>query len=161
MKSNTSKRFVVDASVVKAAGETEHPVSSASRKWLNDILDICHRVVITKELSEEWQKHQSSLARKWLTSMTAKRKHVKIIETAPPSLKYGNLSEKEILAIQKDLPLISAALSIESDHIILTLDKKIRELVRKSNPKLETAILWLHAVEDSSERISAKKMPSY
>ena len=43
------RRLVIDATVAHSAGETEHPVSSACRKFLSTTTELGHRVVMTAE----------------------------------------------------------------------------------------------------------------
>jgi len=54
-----SRRIVVDASVARSAGETSHLDSVLCREFLQAMLKICHRVVLTPEIEREWRKHAS------------------------------------------------------------------------------------------------------
>lgn len=76
MAKSPSCRLVVDASVAQAAGGkgARSDVSKSCRDTLQAILDICHRLVLTKEMRREWNKHQSSFARTWRVSMVARKK---------------------------------------------------------------------------------------
>lgn len=67
MRRRGGRRLVIDANVVRAAGETEHTVSSACRKFLDAVARFEHRVVMTTEIQQEWRDHASRYARKWLT----------------------------------------------------------------------------------------------
>src|SRR5690606_39247163 len=69
-----SRRIVVDASVARSAGSTEHPASVASRQFLQEMLAICHRVVMTDEIEQEWKRHRSGFATSWLATMRSKGK---------------------------------------------------------------------------------------
>jgi hypothetical protein len=53
VKKQISRRLIIDASVMRSAGETEHPVSKACRNTLFEVLKICHKVAVTTELLEE------------------------------------------------------------------------------------------------------------
>ena len=75
-----SRLIVVDACVVRAAGETEHPRSSACRNCLEEIRTICHRVAISPVLKDEWDRHMSRFSRKWRRSMAARQIPLQIIE---------------------------------------------------------------------------------
>ena len=66
--------LVIDASIARAAGRTDHPISKACRDFLEDVLKICHHVVLTKETSEEWKRHQSKFTLLWRSSMFARKK---------------------------------------------------------------------------------------
>ena len=45
----SSRRIVVDASIARSAGRTEHSVSRSCREFLESFLKICHRVVMTSD----------------------------------------------------------------------------------------------------------------
>jgi hypothetical protein len=49
-----SRRLVIDASVARSATLSQDATATACRQFLNDVLDICHRVVITREVKSEW-----------------------------------------------------------------------------------------------------------
>jgi hypothetical protein len=69
-----SKLLVIDASVAHAAGWSDHPDSSAGRHFLRAVLDVCHQMVLTPEVAEEWRRHQSKYTRTWRTEMYARKK---------------------------------------------------------------------------------------
>lgn len=143
------KRLViVDASVVRAAGETEHPVSSACRGCLLAILDICHRVGITSESSDEWKRHMSQFSRKWRRSMAARRKAPTTVERVNAPLQLHNYTEKARAAIEKDRHLLEAALA--ADRIIVTLDESLKSALQQcpDGIALLKTIRWIHPVVD-------------
>jgi len=140
--------IVVDASVVRAAGETEHPVSSACRGCLLAILAICHRVGITPESSEEWKRHMSRFSRKWRLSMAGRRKAPTTVEPANAPLQLDNYTEKARAAIEKDRHLLEAALA--ADRIIVTLDESLKSALKQcpDGITLLKTIRWIHPVGD-------------
>ncbi|VXD11233.1 hypothetical protein PL8927_140065 [Planktothrix serta PCC 8927] len=77
MKNKQSKYLVIDASVARSCGgeDAKHPTSKNCRDFLNAVLKICHSMVMTPELKVEWNKHESTFARKWRVSMIARRKY--------------------------------------------------------------------------------------
>lgn len=109
-----SKILVVDASIVRAAGETGHPISSATRQFLNWVLEICHRVVLTAEIREEWARHESKISRRWRVAMYARRKvielRIPIDEEFRERLSRPGRSPERRVGVLKDLHLIEAAL---------------------------------------------------
>jgi hypothetical protein len=155
MTSIQSKRIVVDTSVARSVGETEHPVSSSCRKWLIDILEICHQVILSEGLNEEWKRHESKFTRIWKRSMAARGKPVRISEKNPINIDFSNLRPRESDAIKKDLCLIEPALSSNGDGIIVTCDIKIKELLEKSNPAIANSIEWYNPAKDSSEKLKS------
>ena len=55
-----SRLLVVDASVLRAAGCSGDPQAGLCSQILQDIMQICHRVAISQEIADEWDKHQST-----------------------------------------------------------------------------------------------------
>jgi len=74
-----SRRLVIDASVASAAGQTQHPTSFRSREFLEEVLKISHRAVMTAALTEEWDRHQSLYAARWRAEMRSRNKIVDLI----------------------------------------------------------------------------------
>ena len=124
-----SARIVVDASVMKAAGETEHPVSSSCRSILLAIQDICHRVVISPSIRKEWKTHYSSFSRRWHASMVGKKKVVPIEDTPFLNPPETGLSGSEVRALAKDACYLTAAST--ADKVLVLLDKGIQDLCGK------------------------------
>jgi len=76
MSNKISILLVIDASVARAAG-TENatsPTAQACCAFLKAVLEICHRMVMTPEIKKEWDKHESRFAKKWRSTMIAKKK---------------------------------------------------------------------------------------
>lgn len=148
MSRKTSRLLVIDASVVRSAGETEHPVSSACRECLLAIRSICHRVALTEEMRVEWDRHMSRFARKWQRSMAARRKPRQIVNPAEIRLDIEGLSVTDQWAVQKDRCLLEAAFS--ADRVIVTRDDAFRQALARIPQKerwLET-ITWINPVSD-------------
>ncbi|OHB68183.1 MAG: hypothetical protein A2Y77_13585 [Planctomycetes bacterium RBG_13_62_9] len=150
MKAKDSRLLVVDASVARSAGETEHPVSSACRDALERILKVCHRVIMTEAIRLEWNKHQSRFTRIWYRSMVARRKIRRAVGTpinpAPEAIEALSAGERENL--RKDLCLIEAA--CDGDGIILTRDDVIVAIWQKCQDgfRLPKPIRWINPVTD-------------
>lgn len=132
MAARGSKRLVVDASVARSAGRenARDPTSVYCRDFLKAVRTICHQVVMTQEIGEEWQRHQSSFARQWLLSMTARRKVYRLDDVLDNDLR-GRIeqvasNERAAEAIRKDYRLIEAA--IATDRIVISLDDRARNL---------------------------------
>ena len=60
-----------DADVARAAGGENaiHPTPKHCRDFLESVRVICHRVVMSKEIKEEWDEHKSNFTRTWLYKM--------------------------------------------------------------------------------------------
>jgi len=129
MSKSNSKCLVIDASVARAAGppHTSHPTSSNCRNFLENVLKICHRIVMTPEIRTEWDQHQSRFARQWLATMVAKKKLVALKNLPTDSSLWECLekiaeTDQQRSEIIKDIHLLEAALA--SDKTIISLDEK-------------------------------------
>jgi hypothetical protein len=128
----TSKRLVIDASIAKAAGTTEAPTSQLSRDFLCAVLGICHKVVMTPDISKEWQKHQTKFAKIWLRQMIAKKKlsHVTIADSTSSQLRAAiqesGQTPSQVKAMLKDVHLLEAALA--TDKMVASADETVRKL---------------------------------
>ena len=125
-----SKRLVIDASLARAAGplEAPHPLARQCRQFLESVLTVCHRIVWTPEIKAEWDKHQSSHARRWLVAMRSRRKVVSIEVAADQELcdglKRAAGSERASRDMLKDSHLLEAALA--ADQIVVSLDDRVQ-----------------------------------
>ena len=142
-----SRLLVIDANILRSAGETEHPVSSACRNFLNRVLEICDRMVLTQQIHKEWKEHASRFSRKWRRSMAARRKTVKVSPKEVP-LNKTSLSDKDCDIIEKDWHLVEAAFA--ADGIIVTRDKEFRRVLEKTEHggRLK-CIKWVNPVKES------------
>jgi hypothetical protein len=146
MKAKYSRLLVVDTSVARSAGEAEHPVSSFCRKVLVSIRDICHRVIMTEAIREEWYRHESRFTRKWLVSMHARRKvhSCKGMELSHLDDACKGLSAGEQDALRKDICLVEAACT--GDGIIITRDDAVVAIWEKCKDRfrLSKTIRWIN-----------------
>lgn len=120
---------VIDADVAKSAGLTEHPISSSSRIFLQNMKENGHKAVMCKKLLHEWNKHNSKFAKTWLSSMFAK-KLVLIVEPNQQVAKLiesSDLKAKEKNIAQKDVHLVDAALT-NDDKVISSNDITARDV---------------------------------
>jgi len=125
-----SKRLVIDASVARSAGDegATYPTSVYCRNFLKAVLDICHKVVMTPDIRDEWNKHESHFARTWRRQMVARRK-LEFLDI-PDNEELENKiyiiietvtgSDKQQIEMIKDLRLIEAA--IATDKIVISCD---------------------------------------
>jgi hypothetical protein len=141
-----TKNFVVDADVAAACSENEY--GKICLDFLFNMRHICHKIVITKKLNNEWKKHASKIANEWLTSMKSKGKIIVIDESSLESIEEkinNSISNEGIKNIMlKDSHLVSTAL--KADKIIVSLDKKARNHFSKlgeSIPEL-SKIYWVN-----------------
>jgi hypothetical protein len=153
-----SRRIVVDASVANSAGNATHPTSRMCREFLLDMMTICHRVVVTREILIEWKNHASSFSVTWLAAMRTKRKVVTVYPEAGGSYVVriqdaSGFTPQQIAAMEKDLLLVLAAL--ETDNLIASCDSKARNLFARAAVQMEDIknIVWVNP-NDETDRCS-------
>lgn len=167
MATKGSKQIVIDASVARSAGESVHVVSKACRSFLEEVKLVCHRLVMTPDIRDEWKRHRSRFSATWLSSMTARKKVVRLVAIRNDALRTAianlQITTKQRAAIMKDLPLVEAALA--SDLTIASRDDEAHTLLRRAageiglirgvvwvNPvKEDEGVLWLRAGALASE----------
>jgi hypothetical protein len=151
MPITVSRRLVVDASIARAAGggEATHPTSKHCRDVLQAILTICHRLVMTPDISGEWKAHQSRFARQWLVSMTARKKVVYRADAATHRALHDKIvssssdtTAQEIMG--KDILLVTAALL--TDKIVISLDEAARAQFAAASGRVGElkSIMWVN-----------------
>jgi hypothetical protein len=114
--------------VARDAGDegATYPKSVHCRQFLFAVLDICHQVVMTPCIKEEWDKHQSKFAPTWRRQMVAKKKWnyltISINDSlwTPVEKIAGSLSNTRIEEIIKDLCLLEAGMT--TDKIVISVD---------------------------------------
>lgn len=146
-----AKKLVIDASIARAAGSAGQALNPSSKKCRDFLLAMRrakHFLVRTREIDEEWAKHESTFAKEWRASMVQKGYYCIVREAINHELreKIGNASVtlKEIKAMLKDVILIEAALS--TDKAIASLDEHCREPFAKASvgiPELAD-ITWVN-----------------
>lgn len=161
MRLRDLKRLVVNASVARAAGG-EGATASVSINCTTFLETFrnqsAHHIVMTPELSEEWNEHQSNFTAAWLTSMITRRRfdyveppvnqalRDKIEKTAP--------NENEIPAMRKDFHLLEAAR--ETDRTIISLDKTARRRFARAALSIDEikSVVWVNPVFTEEEPLA-------
>jgi hypothetical protein len=160
------ERLVIDASIARSAGESINPTSSNCRIFLETVMQEGYLLVMTREIKQEWDKHQSRFARTWLLSMVAKKKFLPITPGDYSSLwekldkmVFGNeqvtldirYQDNQRKAVIKDIHLLEAA--FESDRCIFSLDDKMRSLLQQAIeccPEI-AGIIWANPDRDEEK----------
>ena len=130
MPAKVSRRLVIDASAARAAGgeEATYPTSKHCRDLLQAVLTICHRVVLTRDITREWNAYQSRFARLWRVSLLARKKvyhaDIAIDQDLHNKIESSTASARAQEARRKDLLLIAAAL--HTDNTVISLDETAR-----------------------------------
>ena len=160
MKKKQSRDLVIDASVARASGGVgaTHPAATVTRDFLQAVLTICHKAVMTSAVRKEWDEHQSNFARKWQSSMVARKKlkplFVEEREDLRQRVELENISRTQKNAMLKDCHLIEAALV--TDQRIIALDDTARALFSEASSNISEIqnILWINPVSDSEHVMS-------
>lgn len=157
MRSRDSKRLVIDTDVAQSSGDEDaiDPRAIHCRDFLKEVRSQDHSVVMTREISDEWKRHQSRFALEWRVSMDARRKIDRINPPEDEELqnKVTNTASDgdEIEAMQKDFHLLHAALA--TDQTIISLDETIRELFRRASQQVGEIrnIIWVNPDRTAGE----------
>jgi hypothetical protein len=131
MSTKNSKLLVIDASVLKASGDENaiYPTSKHCYQFLQNVLEICHRAVLTRALETEWNNHTSRFGQAWRGKMERRGKLIRIKSLEDSDLRakiymadilLENLTENQRSQVKKDIHLIEAALA--TDKIVVSLD---------------------------------------
>ena len=141
---------IIDADIARSSGASEPPVSSGSRALLDSVSKNGHKAAMCPTLMAEWNKHRSLFARRWLSSMIAKRKvdFIKPEAITIDSIDRHLINEKSIAIAKKDVHLIDAALA--TDRVIASNDDIARNVfceLSRNCGNIRT-IKWFNAITD-------------
>ena len=152
----SKKKLVIDASVARAAGgdSAEHSTSKSCRDLLAAVLNICHHAVFSQSIEDEWNKHQSIFARKWRSSMMA-RKKLHLIDVPEDIILRRKVerSDSGTEAMMKDIHLIEAALL--SDKRIISLDDAARSNYAETSDRVKEigGVIWVNPDMHEEEEV--------
>jgi predicted nucleic acid-binding protein len=144
-------RLVIDASVPIAAGESNHPISSLSRQFLDEAINGDHILVLTKEIEQEWKNTEKPRAYFWLRRFYAKgkRKYLWLGDDCKDAdlrdaLDQAAYSDKARIAMLEDVHLLEASLA--TDYNVISLDQTVRKIFVKVTLQVEKIqeIVWVN-----------------
>lgn len=158
MRSKDSKRLVIDTDVAQASGDeyATDPRAINCCDFLKEVRSQNYRVVMTREISEEWKRHQSRFALEWRVSMDASRKVERIDPPEDSTLRekitITTNNENEIEALRKDFHLLQAALT--TDQTIISLDETVRQLFKRASQQVGEIrnIIWVNPNRTTKEQ---------
>ena len=158
MRVRNSKRLVIDADVAQASGDEDAIDRRAinCRDFLKEVRSQEHRVVMTREISDEWKRHRSGFAFEWRVSMNARRRAVDIDPPEDEELqdKVTNTAsdEDEIEVMEKDFHLLQAALA--TDQTVISLDETVRGLFKQASQQVGEirGIIWVNPDHTTEEQ---------
>lgn len=150
------RRLVIDADVAKSAGESEHPTSSACRKFLEAVLNVGHCVVMTQAIRNEWRCHMSKYSRKWQTRMWGRRRVFCLEDERDDQLREridGAVERDQKAIVAKDIHLIEAA--VATDRLITSGDKRARRAFRDVADAVRELqrVVWVNPTCDGEKPI--------
>jgi len=159
MREGASKRLVIDTDIMRAVSETDSargtdPRPKCCRDLLLAVFRICHAVVVTPEIAQEWDRNQSRFGATWRVSMSrrkGKTYRVQVVDDAALSARIERFapSDKALEAVKKDMLLISAALV--ADGIIVSLDETARQAFNAIAPHVGElrGVTWVNPELDA------------
>jgi hypothetical protein len=163
--------IVVDASVVRSCGDSKaiHPLPIQCRDFLLAMQKYEHSVVMTKDIKEEWDKHQSHFALTWLRQMIAKKQFKAIYlpeidqEIWQPIEALAE-TDKQREDMTKDILLLEAALA--TDRRIVSLDENTaRKYFTKAAQEIVKLqpLVWINPSKEEEKPIEwlQKNAPAY
>lgn len=136
-----SEDLVIDASVLRSAGETEHLVSGACRDFLDRVRALRFGVISSPDLKAERDQHASRYASRWFSNMVATKRMRYVPDPADPVLREhlaacagacaDNDQQEDNLAeaLAKDACLIEASNACDKAPIT-SLDDRMRAQLR-------------------------------
>lgn len=146
--------LVIDACVAKNAGPTSEIPSSKATRDLLDIIYKCdqYSFVISKEIKDEWNKHQTDYSRRWRVLMTSRKRIFPLKDTLNSSIRENieitSLSVKKRREMIKDVHLIEAAI-LTHNRIISSDDKARFNFSDLSNNVGEIrSITWVNPINN-------------
>lgn len=150
-KKKASKCLVIDTDIARAAGggDTQREPSKSCRIFMVTLLDHTeHKVVLTRAIQEEWNKHQSNATLAWRRTMIAQKRICLIKAPADTRLRKQveqcASSENKIKAMLKDIHLIEAA--HQADKIVISMDETVRNCFSETTHKIRLLafIAWVN-----------------
>ncbi len=130
-RKRVSQCLVIDTDVARAAGEgvSSSVVSKSCRDFMYTMLEETkQKVVLTRDIQAEWNKHQSRVTVRWRLTMIA-QKRVCLLEVPPDKDLRNGIeqcapSENKCKAMLKDVYLVEAA--FQADKIVVSMDEIVR-----------------------------------
>lgn len=150
-KNKASKCLVIDTDIARAAGggNAQREPSKSCRIFMAAMLERTeHKVVLTRAIQEEWNKHQSIATLAWRRTMIAQKRMCLIDAPADAQLRQKveqcASSENNGKAMLKDIHLIEAA--HQADKIVISMDETVRSCFREVTHQIRllTFIAWVN-----------------
>lgn len=159
MASKPRRRLVIDASVAQMSGDGYDARSVRCSDFLEAVYAICHRVVVTPSLDEEWTRHSSRFFVNWLARMLQKGKAPSREEPSESPISRDELlslarSDRQEDEILKDAHLLAAA--FVADRIVVSRDERIRAVFRDAAARFPILrrLAWVNPDHETPDLIT-------
>lgn len=150
------ERFVVDADVARCAGLSEVPSSKGARNVMQAMVKSDTVAIFCPTLSEEWRKHRSKFSASWLSSMTAKKKILRVrpLESSVDKIQRAAISDDDKRIAEKDVHIVDAA--VDQNAVIASNDNAARAVFQRilSGSANAEALVWVSPTSSSEEIVS-------
>ncbi len=154
----TPKCLVIDTDVARAAGGgmSQNAISKSCREFMQVMLDETkHKVVLTRDIQVEWNKHQSRATLVWRRTMIA-QKRVCLIEAPTDEILRQQIeecapSENKCKAMLKDVHLVEAA--CRADKIVISMDEVVKDCFRELSHRAHQLkyIAWVNPCQEDEK----------
>ena len=158
MNKASSRCLVIDADIVCAASDSNcpDPTPRCCRAFLSSVFNICHRVALTPEIREEWDRHKSRVGVQWRASMSDHEKIVlleslEVNQALRDAIQDLRINQEERDVMLKDCHLLEAALA--TDRIVVSRDGTARGLFARHAESLPgiADVVWVDPVKSAEE----------
>lgn len=144
--------LVVDACVLRSAGDSGKPAPANCRAVLEEILRAEKIVSVDGDLMAEWRRHRSRYSSTWMVSMFSRRLidqrsgfsgKATSVEGA-----VSKLSEPQLSVARKDMHLLKIA--VDCDYQVVSCEKKCRAAFHVASVFCSEIrkVFWLYPDED-------------
>jgi len=154
-----SVALVIDADIARSSSLAPKPRPQNCQHFLLAVAENNHLLVMSPDLIAEWNKHQSSFARRWpLGEKMYGRKKVRVVRPEHDAQLCQRAEEagesiKQRHAIFKDFHLVEAARA--TDERIASMDETVRGLLSKAAIKKGVkelrSIVWVNPNKPQEE----------
>lgn len=147
------RNIVVDADIAKSAGNSNDLRSIISREFLEALRTSGHRIVMSTEIEEEWNRRFSAFSIDWLSTMTENNQVHPLGNVIDESLRKRIRSYSPDIYIykimQKDIRHLEAAL--RSDKRVSSMDKRARFHFCNVCKRVEEIqdVMWVNPVTEN------------
>ena len=153
MAIKNTKRLVIDTDIAQAVGTKNDPRSRGSLLTFRAVLNLCHQVVLTDAIDEEWARHTARTREfnAWYIDMRRRKDKVArlkqvINDELRLSVEALDFAPTVIADMMKDIHLLEAALA--ADKIILSSNDRERRRFKAAADEIEIIqeVIWVNPI---------------